>query len=184
MKFIIEETGQVIEPKGRKFYYPPWDKWVEDKYLIKYPPDILAQRYGIYELKEVTGSYGPEWYKLNGYTDVKDGFVITRTYKVVPKYGAEVLGLKNKKVKQEGICLYAQAIKIEPLLLFTGDNFDLDTYKAALIAAYNNAKTEVMAIVNNGALTQRQKYDQVVSYKVAWPNLPFTEEELADYGCA
>lgn len=116
------------------------------------------------------------------YTDVKDGYTITRTYNIQTRYGTDVLGVKNKMVQKEGIQLYARAIKIEPLLLFTGDNYDIASYKAALIAAYNQAKVDVMAIVNDPDLTQMEKYAQVAYFQVAWPDLPLTDEEVAQYG--
>lgn len=174
MKFIIEETGQVIEPKGRKFYYPPWDKWVEDRYLAKYDPQKLAERFGIYELKEI--SYDSGFYKATGFTDVKEGNVITRTYTLEPRYTAQqMFNYAVNEIKKEGIRLYAQALRVEPILDLTGDSMDLVVYRQSIRQSFVAARGALATIRDDNTMDDYERYLQFRSFRASWPDVPVDE---------
>ena len=67
MKYIYLEGNQVIKVRGRRFYYPPKDKWIEDKYLPLWSGAKLL-RLGIYEFIEVP--YDKSYYKKSYSTEI------------------------------------------------------------------------------------------------------------------
>lgn len=180
MKYIIEENGQIIIPRGRKFYYPPWDKWIDDKYLDKYSPAKLADRFGIYQFVEVL--FDRDFYKPIGWADVKDGYVITRTYELEPKTTpAQCAARKLRQYKQEGIRLYAKAVRVEPLLELTGDTMDLVVYKESLRGAFVAARGELRAILDDTTIEPFDKCQLLRQHVIEWPLPPVDEETWEDY---
>lgn len=179
MKFIIYETGQVIDPRGRKFYYPPWDKWIEDKNLIRYDRQKLADRFGIYELKETT--FDRAFYKEIGHTDILDGIVVTRTFEFVPRQPiGQWFQQRLRSYKTEGIKLYAKALRVEPILQLTGDTMDLVVYKQSIRDAFVAARGELQSILN-GTGTDYDKYMELLQHSVVWPDPPVDEETWEEY---
>jgi hypothetical protein len=182
LKYIIRENEQIIKVRGRKFYYPPKDKWIEDKYLDFWSVEKL-RRLGIYKL--VVTSFDRSYYKETGYTIEynDDTMIATKTFEFEPGYDSTYWrNRKRKQYKKEGIQLYADAIKIEPILEFTNDTADLTTYKQAVRDAFVAARQELNTILNDETLDDFQKYEAFNAHQIVWPDPPLSEEDLADYG--
>lgn len=181
MKYIIKENEQIIRVRGRHFYYPPKDQWIEDKYLPLWTDEKLL-RLGIYKLKETP--YDTEYYKKDGsYTDSIEGVTLTRTYGVEPRGNTVFFGEKKlKQYKREGIRKYASIVALEPLLEFTSDSFDLPTYKQTLKDAYLAAKAELTAIGTDNNLSAYEKFEAFKAHNITWPDMPLSDEEMQDYG--
>lgn len=175
MKFIHEDSGQVIEVRGRKFYYPPWDQWIEDRYLPKYPPEKLAGRFGIYRLVEK--SYDKQFYKTTGFTDTKEGTTITRTYSVESKWTPQqIFDYRIKEAKRDGIRLFAQAVRVEPILELTGDDMDLVVYKRSIRDAFVAFRNTLASLRDDNTLGDYERYEAMKSAQPEWPDPPIEED--------
>jgi hypothetical protein len=182
LKYIIKDNGQIITVNGRKFYYPPNEKWIKDRYLELWTTEKL-RRLGIYKYSEQEFDF--EYFKIMDMTITYDDVTMTahRAYTLEPRQDPTYWrNRKRKQYKREGIQFYANAIKIEPILEFTGDTADLITYKQAVRDAFTVAKQELNAILNDGTLDDFQKYEALNAHQMAWPDPPLSEEDLADYG--
>jgi len=182
LKYIIAENEQIIKVRGRKFYYPPKDKWVEDKYLDLWTVNKL-RRWGIYKYKET--NYDGEYYKPVGSTIEYDDETMTavKTFELQPGKDPDYFRKKKRKqYKKEGIQLYANAVKIEPILEFTNDTADLATYKQAVRDAFVAARQELNQILNDEILNDYDKYLAIQAHTIVWPEPPLSEEDMQDYG--
>ena len=181
MKYIIKDTGQIITVRNREFYYPPLDKWIEDKYLPKYDPIKLRDRFGIYLFKDNT--VDTDKYKILEHQDQEEDTTITRTYTTEPRWtDAQMFTFTVKKLKREGISKYAEALRVEPILELTGDNMDIVVYKQSLRDAFMAARGVLVQLRDDTTKDYSVKYDEFKSYQVTWPDLPVDEETWRDYG--
>jgi uncharacterized protein (DUF2164 family) len=84
----------------------------------------------------------------------------------------------------EGIRLYVQANKVEPVLEFTGDDMDLVVYKQSVRDAFVAARAELRAILEDTTLSDYEKYEAISAHQVVWPDPPIDEDTWREYGDA